>query len=399
MRREHIVESKIGLRKSVLADPMFTTRYAFSPYRACEHGCRYCDGRAEKYYVKGNFELDIEIRTNLPSLLEKELPRLREPGVISISSGVSDPYQPAEEKQQLMRRAAEILADHDFPVLLMTKSALALRDLDLWKKVNQRSSVILMVSMTILDEKVREIFEPGASSVKERLSMLRRFKDAGIETALCTMPFLPKINDAEHHLEELFSLARELKVLYVLPGLLTLRPGVQKEVFMRELKGCFGGLVPLYEDIYGEERSSGACRKSYRSAFSARLGKALHNNGLLTMCPHEHYRGHFALYDELFLLMSHMLALYGARGTDIAPLRKARDKYTEWLLSEKKVFNKRRSMSCSDLESKLRFLIGTGEMAKIVCNDKIASFMSEVCEGRCFDYTSLKLLDDDKTSH
>ena len=76
-----------------------------------------------------------------------ELPKLRERGTIAISSGVSDPYQPAEAKKLLMRRYAEVIADFEFPVHLMTKSALALRDIDIWSKINKKSQVTLMVSL------------------------------------------------------------------------------------------------------------------------------------------------------------------------------------------------------------------------------------------------------------
>ncbi len=56
---------KKAIRKANLADAFICARYGFSPYHACEHGCIYCDGRAEKYYIKGEFDKGIVIRQNL----------------------------------------------------------------------------------------------------------------------------------------------------------------------------------------------------------------------------------------------------------------------------------------------------------------------------------------------
>ncbi len=150
--RKHHKTIKKALRKRDLVDPYFVSKYSFSPYQACRHGCLYCDGRAEKYYVEGDFERDVVIKENLPILLEKELDRLREPGTICIGSGISDPYQPVEEEELIVRECARILAKRDLPVSVMTKSSLIRRDLDLWCEVNRKSRFTLMVSLTTTDD-------------------------------------------------------------------------------------------------------------------------------------------------------------------------------------------------------------------------------------------------------
>ncbi len=167
---------KKAIRKATLADAFICARYGFSPYHACEHGCIYCDGRAEKYYVKGEFDKDIVIRQNLPDLLQQELPKLRERGFISIGSGVSDAYQPVEAKELLMGKALKILTKFQFPVSLMTKSSLPLRDIELFGLINEQSKFMLIVSLTTLDDSIRKIFEPTASSIQSRLNMIREFK-------------------------------------------------------------------------------------------------------------------------------------------------------------------------------------------------------------------------------
>lgn len=48
----------------------------------------------------------------------------------------SDPYQAVEGKYRLTREVLEILANHDFAVLILTRSPLALRDLGFLKKLS-----------------------------------------------------------------------------------------------------------------------------------------------------------------------------------------------------------------------------------------------------------------------
>ncbi len=183
-------DMKKALKKHPLVDPFFISKYATSPYRACEHACSYCDGRAEKYYVEGDFEQDIIIRRNLPDLLRMELSHLKERGVVHFASGVSDPYQPVEKTELLMKKCAEVILQSDFPASVLTKSSLIMRDIDIWKQVHKKNGFCLLMTITFLDDKHRQIFEPGASSMEERFSTLKAFKERGIPTGVGDVPKL-----------------------------------------------------------------------------------------------------------------------------------------------------------------------------------------------------------------
>ena len=144
---------KVLRKNSLLVDTYFLQKYSFSPYMACEHGCRYCDGRAEKYYVEGDFEKDIIIRRNLPEVLEQELEKVREPGFIFVGSGISDAYQPVEADECIMQEALEIILRTGFPVAVMTKSEIIRRDLNLLKRINEKAGAVVMFSVTCLKRK------------------------------------------------------------------------------------------------------------------------------------------------------------------------------------------------------------------------------------------------------
>jgi len=392
--KKHYLEIKTALRKHKLVDFFCLGKYGFSPFRACQHACKYCDGRAEKYYVEGDFEQDIVIRSNLPELLEIELKKLREPGFIAIGSGVSDPYQPAEKDEQIMRRCARILAEHDFPVVVMTKSALPLRDIEIWQEVHQKNGFILAVSLTLLDDKVRQIFEPNASSVSARLELLAAFKERGMYVGVLAMPFIPYITDDLDSINRLFEKLRSLDVDYIMAAGLTLRPGQQKELFLQVIAEHFPDCLARIKNLYREERASGNCSYAYRQNLFPKVQHLLNELGIPSEIPHSIYKNKIPTYDEIHILLNQMKNLYAIKGIDVKRLNQSLNKYSEWLFAEKTYFNRRQKLSYHYLEDKLTHLLTSGEMADIIKNSKLADFIKRiVLEGRTFDHLSLKIND------
>jgi len=129
----------------------------------------------------------VDVKVNAPSLLQREIKR-KGAGRVWIS-GICDPYQPLEKKYELTRRCLEILLLHYRPVTIQTKSPLLLRDIELFEKFDD-----VEVTMTIAtaDENIRRIFEPKASSVRERIDALQKLHSRGIKTSAMIAPMLPK---------------------------------------------------------------------------------------------------------------------------------------------------------------------------------------------------------------
>ena len=391
---KHYKEIKTAIRKHKLADHYFVIKYSFSPYMACEHGCIYCDGRAEKYYVEGDYEKDIVIRKNLPEVLERELSKLREKGVIFIGSGISDSYQPVEKDEKLMRKCAEILYESDFAVTVLTKSSLILRDLNIWKKVHQKNGFVLMISLTFLDDELRKIFEAGASSVQERIDTLKIFKSEGIPVGIAAMPFLPFINDSEKQISDFLNIMKEIDVDFIMPASLTLRPGKQKETYMKIIDKYFPELTSKYENLYQKNLQSGMPLYSYRNRFYHLINRKILERNIPIFQPHFIFKNKFPLYDEIHILMNHLCELYKNRNVDIAPLKISLNKYFEWLLDEKTFFNRRRKLTYKDLEAKLIEIIKSEEFLQIIKNRKLFEFLKKiVIDRKTFDYGNLKIVD------
>ncbi len=382
-----------ALGRGDLPDNFTRSLYKLSPYRGCAHGCRYCDGRAEKYYVEGDFERDIVLRDWLPESLAGELPRLREPGMVAIGSGTTDPYQPVEAEERIVGRCGELLADAGMPVTVMTKSDLVLRDLPAWRRTNEKSLFVLLVSITTLREDVREAFEPGASPVGARLEAMRAFKAAGCAVGALAMPFLPGITDDEEGIRALYEELAAVGVDFVMPGGLTLRPGRQKDLYLDTLGECRPDLLASTRDLYREDRPSGRPVREAEESLHRRIAAVRRDFRIPFLLPHRVYERALPDYDSFRVLLRDMAELYSDRGIDTRPLRGAADRYDRWLIGQRRSFRRRRSLPGSWLADRFGEAQGNGELDAILDNERLAGFSRSVLrQGATLDYESLRLV-------
>ena len=162
--------------------------YCINPYIGCSHKCKYCYASFMKKYT-GHTELwgsFVDAKINAPEVLRRQLKRAAK-GNIIISS-VTDPYQPLEGNYKLTRRCLEELLPYQFPVDILTKSPLVLRDIDIFKKFNKLE---VGITITTDDERIRKVFEPEAPSLEARINTLKRLHERGLKTYAFIGPVLP----------------------------------------------------------------------------------------------------------------------------------------------------------------------------------------------------------------
>ncbi len=174
---------------------------SINPYRGCEHGCIYCFARPTHSYMGLSAGLDFEAKLfakpDAPRLLERELSK---PGykVKPIAIGTNtDPYQPIEREWRIMRQVLEVLDKANHPVVIVTKSALILRDIDILRSMAERGLVKVGISVTTLDRKLARTMEPRASTPAKRLEAIKTLSEAGIPVAVMMAPVIPALNDHE----------------------------------------------------------------------------------------------------------------------------------------------------------------------------------------------------------
>lgn len=174
---------------------------SINPYRGCEHGCVYCFARPTHAYMGLSPGLDFESRLfakpDAPALLEKELASPDyEPRMIAIGTN-TDPYQPIEREQRIMRGILEVLERAGHPVGIVTKSALVTRDIDILARMARRNLVKVALSVTTMDPRLARSMEPRASTPPKRIEALRQLAAAGVPTTVMVAPIIPALNDSE----------------------------------------------------------------------------------------------------------------------------------------------------------------------------------------------------------
>ncbi len=162
--------------------------YVVNPYTGCQHGCSYCYARFTKRFSKhkepwGEF---IDVKINAPEILRSEIRKKRR-GRVWVS-GVCDPYQPLEEKYELTRRCLEILEQHNWPVIIQTRSTLALRDMNILREAKDFE---VGFTVTTADDETRKLFESNAPSIGDRIRALDEFHREGVRTYAMIAPILP----------------------------------------------------------------------------------------------------------------------------------------------------------------------------------------------------------------
>jgi len=186
----------------------------------CAHQCVYC------YAVKfPSFVGQVQPRLKLLEQIEgmARNTKLKLPVMLS---DCTDPYQPLEKEHKITRRCIEVLAKHGFPLLMVTKSDIVLRDLDIFK----RTPTVVTVTITTPREEIAHLIEPYAPSPEKRLSTLQKIVDNGIPTAARIDPILLGVNDNLKDFESLLSSLVSVGVRQVTVATMKLVGGVFYEM-------------------------------------------------------------------------------------------------------------------------------------------------------------------------
>ena len=354
------VEAKSILRKHKKIDSWFISHYGMNLYRGCTHNCIYCDGRSEGYYVEGEFGKDVAVKVNAVDILGRELDpkRKRIPfkrSFILVGGGVSDSYQPIEKKYELTRRALEAVYDYNFPVHMLTKSTLIERDIDILKKINERSRAIVSFSFSSVDDSIGAIFEPGVPPPSARLEMIKRFKEAGIACGMFLLPIIPFVTDTPELIEQAVKKARETGIDFIIFGGMTLKEGRQKDYFINATKEGYPGLTAKYKNIYSYSKW-GEPSKEYADAINLTFNSIARKYKMPMRIPPALYRDILSENDRVVVMLEHIDYLLKMRG------EKSSLGYAAYSLSQVKE-------PLSTMRSELRKIKGVGEKTESIIRD------------------------------
>ncbi len=162
-------------------------------------------------------------------------------------SNSSDPYPKMEKGLLITRGALNLMKMYKFPVLILTKSDLVMRDAD----VLSRMKSVISITLTTLNENLWKKLEPMAPSPERRLKAIEYLKSKEIKIAVRIDPIIPTINDSEG---EIKLIVKELASIGV-DQIITSTYKAKRDNFQR-LKGVFKDRAEILNRIYYEKGES-----------------------------------------------------------------------------------------------------------------------------------------------
>ena len=184
-----------------VTSPDIPMEYSLNPYQGCEHGCVYCYARNTHpywgYSAGVEFEQKILYKKNAAKLLAQKLRHPNWKAAMVMLSGNTDCYQPVEKKLEITRQILETFWRFRHPVGIITKNSLVLRDLDILKQLNQHKLVRVAISLTTLQEELRQFLEPRTTTIKNRLKAIQTLSELGIPVTAMLSPIIPGLNEHE----------------------------------------------------------------------------------------------------------------------------------------------------------------------------------------------------------
>jgi len=212
-------------------------------------------------------EEKLSVKVNAPELLEKVLTlrsKKGQHGIIVLSSS-TDPYLQIEKDYLLTRQLLELILKYRFPVHIITKSDLVIRDFDLLREIDKQAilppdlqgklahKVFITFSFSTLDDKIGKLFEPGATPPSQRLLTLRRVLQEGFHSGVSLMPLLPYISDTQEVLDKMFEVFKQAGAHYIFPASITLfgyGPADSKTLVFEAVRKYDPSLLEKYKVLF-----------------------------------------------------------------------------------------------------------------------------------------------------
>lgn len=256
--------------------------WTINPYRGCEFGCKYCYARYTHEYMEidgGEFERKIYVKQDAAALLAYDVNHKysydapgaegEKPEHIAIGTA-TDPYQPAEREYGVTRACLEELSKREgLSISVITKSNQIVRDIDLLKKIAERSELALNITVTTLRTRLARLLEPRAPRPDLRVAAVRQLREAGLPVGVSASPLIPGITDREGDLEAVAEAVAASGAQWFFSGVLFLMPSSAKQ-FFPFLRAKFPRLEQQYEKWFSK---SGYAPEDYRRKIAERVGR------------------------------------------------------------------------------------------------------------------------------
>lgn len=262
----------------------------------CPNECCYCYAQSYEQHPGWG---TVAFYANMLGKLREELPRLREKPRLVYFSTASEPFLPVE---RIMNDQYEIMAsllDCGAQLLISTKGVIQPRFASLFGL--HPGKVRVQVGITTLDDTIRQVIEPRAATVAQRLANLELLLGAGVEAEARIDPLVPGLTDTPESLNPFIRELTRRGVRRAAVSFLFLRAGIKLPADMawgrwsaREMKRlythkvtdyCGGGRITLPNALYRRARYNEIKAEAALAGLTVRLCRCK-NDDLTEECCH-----------------------------------------------------------------------------------------------------------------
>ena len=241
---------KSGITRTKEFEKKGLSQYAVNVGTRCGHQCLYCSSPSllrmhnsfkqvgESPFADGYAIVDPQT----PKRAREDAKRISKRGMVQLCTTV-DAWAPEAKELDLGRKCLEaILSQPGWTVRILTKNASVLEDFDLIEKYKDRILIGMSITATPDKSDVISVIEPYASSIQERMVVLREAGRRGFRTYAMFCPLLPGIADTPEQTDRLIQFATEIKAEEIFaepvnargPGLRLTQEALQKAGFKKE---------------------------------------------------------------------------------------------------------------------------------------------------------------------
>jgi len=271
--RDQIVSTPLKVvawqrRAEVLTRPKLPCLAAFHTINlsaGCPNECRYCYAQSYAHYPGWG---TVAYYANAKERLQEELARLRQQPRLVYFSTASEPFLPAPRVLDDMNEIMAILLESGAALLISTKGVVPDRFIELFACFPGK--VLVQVGITTLDDGARQVIEPRAATVSQRLDNLARLHTAGVGVEARMDPLVPGLTDTNDSFRALLPALARAGVRQAVVSFLFLRWGINfpndlasgdwsaralRRLYTHKVTDyCGGGTIWLSEATYRGER-------------------------------------------------------------------------------------------------------------------------------------------------
>jgi DNA repair photolyase len=182
--------------------------------------CRYCYITS---YIRYGFKPRVKGRLISRLLIDLRSADLSIP--VSISNS-SDPYTPEERVLKITREVLRILASTGCRVIVLTKSDMVVRDIDILR----RGMFTVSITVTTVDDRIARILEPYAPPSSSRIKALKILSNTGIPCSARIDPVIPGVNDDYESMVKLVRKLSEAGVKHIASSTYKVKPDNFKRI-------------------------------------------------------------------------------------------------------------------------------------------------------------------------